>query len=171
MLLDELVALVEPEPGANPTERDVETFQIESGYRLPTSLSTLLAKTGGGNLKRILVAEWANESFVGGKASLCIAQIFGFSLEPWRSIRPLSLHIEQMEVRCEGVPNGIYCIADDWGGNVVTIDLRDATYGNIGFVHHETVGDRFTDRETYELVAGSFEEFLTMLNPAEEDES
>ncbi len=170
MRLDELIALVEPEAGVKPGAGDVEAFEAESGFRLPTALKSLLARTGGGNLERDVVAIWPEQRTVGGLARLHIAQIYGFRLQPWRTVRPLSVHIKEMEVSCEGVPNGIFCFGDDLCGNVVTVDLRDQTFGNVAIVDHEMVGDHFDDEETYRLVATSFQEFLLMLNPSEEDD-
>ena len=169
MLLSELAGLIDPEDASPVDAARIAAFEAEVGFQLPSALKSLLTTSGAGNLNQSVMAAWGDLHHEGRNA-LTIAQLFGLDREAWRSIRPLSLHIEEMGYRCDGVPAGIFCFGDDWCGNVVTVDLREASYGTIARVDHETVGDRFEDPETYEIAATSFDDFIEMLTPSPEDE-
>ena len=69
-------------------------------------------------------------------------------------------YFASIEASVEGVPPHIYTFADDWGGNVLTFD---AVSGEIGFVDHETFGERFDDPGTYRVVAKDFDDLLQRL--------
>ena len=165
MRLGDLLDLIDTEGGPGAERGDIDAFEQAIGYRLPEGIRQLLTRANGGELLQPVGAEWPCPIFAGGIAALSIERVFGIDRDPHESIRPLSNHFADMQIDVAGVPAGLFVIGDDWGGNVSTIDLRNASYGRIGWVDHETIGESFDDPETYLEVASSFDEFVAMLQP------
>ena len=152
-------------------EAELGAFEKSLAQPLPADFRCfLLLAGGGGELDEPLVYDWRSSTPLGPvDAEYGVALFCRPVGDEYHSIRPLHRHIEDMEHLCTGVPREIYVIADDWGGDFLTIDLRSDSYGQIGLVDHETVGDHFEDAETYEVIAPSFSAFVAGLRePMEE---
>lgn len=171
MQIEELALQVWPE-GDRVTEADLTAFETNLTHLFPDDFRRfLLLSGGGGKLFDPLVYEWRTSSHLGSAtAQYAVAEFCVPGGDDYHSIRPLQRHIEDMEYVCSGVPSEMYIIADDWFGNFLTIDLRPETYGQIGLVDHETVGDEFKDDETYVVIASSFSALAAGLREFSEKE-
>ena len=170
MEVEELALRVWPE-GDRLTETDLVAFETTLTHLLPGDFRRfLLLSGGGGRLFDPLVYEWQMPSHLGSvTAQYAVAEFCAPGGDEYHSIRPLHRHIEDMGYVCAGVPRDIFVFADDWSGNFLTIDLRPDSYGYIGLVDHETVGDNFEDDETYMVIASSFSAFAARLRDLPEE--
>jgi cell wall assembly regulator SMI1 len=169
MEIDELAARVSHE-GPRITEAELADFDASLGRPLPEDFRRfVLLSGGGGELDEALEFSFEIQKHLGPVRANGFVELFcAPGGDEYHSVRPLYRHIEDMEYVCAGVPRDIYVIADDWSGNFLTIDLRPETYGQVGLVDHETVGDHFDDFETYFVVAPSFSAFVAGLRVPEE---
>ena len=165
MRLADLLDLFDPQCGPGLDLRDIDAFEQRIGYQLPEGVRQILRRANGGNLSAPVGAQWPSPLFSDGVAALSIERWFGIDGDPHASIRALSNHFADMQIEVAGVPADIFVIGDDWGGNVVTLNLGKAGYGRVGWVDHETIGERFDEPETYLEVASSIDEFVAMLHP------
>lgn len=165
MNIEELASLVKHE-GPRVTETELTAFEQGLVAPLPEEFRRfLLLVGGGGELNESFEYEWEIPRHLGPVRRNYWIEIF---CEPdgrdeYHSIRSLQRHIADMGYMCVGVPPEVVVIGDDWSGNFLTIDLRSSSYGQIGMVDHETVGDRFEDEETYAVIAPSFGAFAAKL--------
>ena len=158
--LDQLIASFEASSPPSAGQKEIVAFESQHGFELPSVLRQLLAARDGGDVYPCYRIRWPDKAFVSGYGGAGIAQIFGLRRDPWQRIVPLREYFTGIEASVEGVPAHIYTFADDWGGNILTFD---AVSGDIGFVDHETFGDRFDDPGTYWVVANGFDDLLQRL--------
>lgn len=165
MEIEDLASRVKHE-GPRLSEDEVASFEKAISTRLPEDFRRFLLLTGGGGeidepLEYVWGAVDCPDAIIGGYWVELFCRPDG--RDEYHSVRPLHRHIEDMEITCADVPDGIFVIADDLSGNFLTIDLRADHYGKIGIVDHETVGDHFDDPETYVVVAPNFKHFVAQL--------
>lgn len=157
MKIDELARIVVAENSKLP-EASLQAFENALDYDLPWDFRTFLWLTGGGGKVELEASQYLAFKNAGEKYSpFTFCRPAG---EDYHDIRALSVHLDSIEQPCAGVPKGIFTIADDFMGNFLTIDLRQRTFGEIALIDHETIGESFTDTETYRVIASSFSEFV-----------
>ncbi|MBX7539470.1 SMI1/KNR4 family protein [Qipengyuania sphaerica] len=162
--LEDLIGSFDASAPPSVGEQRIESFEKSVGFKMPEPLRKILLARDGGDLEPNYLVEFPSSNFAGGYGHAPIAQVFGIAREPWQNIRPLQEHFAGMEAEVTNVPPEIFVFADDWGGNVLTFNMRS---GEIGFVDHETFGKDFTDRETYYVIAANFHDLLARMSAAE----
>lgn len=157
MKIEELAALVSPQP-VIAGSLDLADLDSLAGFALPNDYRSFLQISGGGGTLRLNDLEYVE--FRKGKFAY-YPQIFCRpSGSDYHSVRPLGAHLADIEKDVEGVPEGIFTIAEDGAGNFLSIDLRANSFGHIGVVDHETADGGFGDAETYRLIAESFSDLV-----------
>ncbi|MDZ4306388.1 SMI1/KNR4 family protein [Allopontixanthobacter sp.] len=162
MKTDELLGLlIEVSPAMEST---LNGFEQRSGFQLPADYRKFLSRSNGGQFSNALELRWPSPGYVGGEATTYVNRLFAIDAAPdWTAVRNMQQVLSDIEHPMFGVPDDLFSFGDDGCGNFLTIRLNAAHSGEIGFMDHETMGDAFTDPETYETVAPSFEHLLSML--------
>ncbi|PKP91135.1 MAG: hypothetical protein CVT77_13055 [Alphaproteobacteria bacterium HGW-Alphaproteobacteria-16] len=162
MTIDEVVALVvEVFPA---TETALRGFEQRINFQLPTDYRSFLSRSNGGQFSEALELRWPSPGYVGGEATAYIDRLFAIEGDPdWTAIRAMQDVLSDIEHPMSGVPDDLFAVGDDGCGNFLTMRLGGAFGGEIGFMDHETMGDAFTDPETYEPIARSFGHLVSML--------
>ncbi len=135
----------------------IESFERSTGYDFPEDYRSFLRMIRGGgevSLGSVEYLEFKKSKMTYNPSVFCSP-----GTGEYHHIRSLQRHFEDLEHSVADVPDGIFTIADDMMGNFLTIDLRRDSFGQIGVVDHETIGDNFYDPETYEVLAQSFSDF------------
>ena len=162
MKVDELVAMI-PDAAAAP-DALLTSFEDQIGFGLPADYREFIQHSNGGQLTETVEVRWASPGYVGGEATMYLDRLLALNGDPvWTAVRLMDVVLADMEHPMTGIPNGLVAIGDDGCGNLLTMRLGEELNGEVGFMDHETMGDAFTDVETYERVAGSFGDFVGML--------
>ena len=164
MSISKLVGLITHGRASALSDKGIKSFESETGFALPVDYRGFLTSSNGGELRESLEARWVSALYQGGYGNAVVSRFYSIGDSGHQNVRPLTTVFKEMEVSVSDVPNGIFVIGEDDLGNQITIDLRSKNRGQIALVDHETVGDHFSDEETYQVVANSFEEFVRMLH-------
>jgi cell wall assembly regulator SMI1 len=168
MQVDDLIGLTS-EGGASPVDQiSISKFEASAGYHLPPDFRDLVLRKNGGRLQNTLEARWRSQLYQGGEGNALLDKLFSVGGGEQGEVRSIAAELEEMEHEIADVPAGIFVIGGDDLGNLVTIDLRPSSYGQIALVDHELIQDPFPDEESYQVIANSFTEFVAMLRPAED---
>ncbi|MEQ1538356.1 MAG: SMI1/KNR4 family protein [Sphingorhabdus sp.] len=140
------------------SEEDLVKFEKQLGYEFPQKFrSFVLLCRGGGE---ICLNDAETLEFKKSKERYYPRVFFQPGAGGYNHIRPLSAHFADLGIKVADTPCGIFTIADDLCGNVLTVDCRTDTFGQVAIIDHETVGDSFFESETYTVVCVSFEDFV-----------
>ncbi len=164
MDFDSLVALLPESDEA----AGIEGFETRAGYVLPADYRNFLARRNGGLLAGTVEARWLSSLYRGGYGVVQVERFFSMGGDEAGEVRSIGIELADMEHDPAGIPDGIFAIGADVFGNLVTIDLRAASYGQVAVVDHEVIGESFPDAESYQIVAGSFSEFVSLLRRSED---
>jgi len=118
-----------------------------------------------------LVAPFRSELHAGGQGNAIVERIFAVGSKGETAVRPINDWLSEVDQHPDGVPEQMLCIADDFFGNVITLDLRAGSYGEVGLIDHELISESFDDPEGYQIVGSSFSEFIANLSDENGDQS
>ncbi|QFT76608.1 SMI1/KNR4 family protein [Erythrobacter sp. THAF29] len=153
----DLLQALAPDAPSSVGVAGIADWEERMNARLPQQLRDILLYKDGGTLSpAFLVAS--------GHRTVHFGRLLGLTPHPHGSIKKVSEWVDEIEHSLASIPPSLFIFADDWDGNAITFD---AFSGEIGFMDHETMGDTFTDPETYYPIASSFENFLSALRPGQ----
>ena len=134
--------------------RGIEKEELKHGFQVPDEYKEFLLQQNGGHPKRCC--------FRFGKGTYMDSMISNFLAIGGPGYMNLAHFVE---VYSDRLPSHVIPIADDPGGNLIVMSCEGKTRGAVYFWDHEKTG-----KQSIRRLAGSFEEFLSMLSEETEDE-
>ena len=131
---------------------EIEAFEKRQGISLPDAYKTFLLTTNGGEPTpdRLIISGWRGKS-------TCVSRFFGLSEGGHYDLEKSLSGVEDY------VPTGFVPIAEDSGGNLLCLGIKDTHAGKVFFWDHEQPqGD---DPRNLREVANSIDELLDKLIP------
>lgn len=145
--------------GPTLTPEDIGSMEERTGRKVPTRYRQFLLKYNGGSPEPCNFS-YADPRRDGAKISGAVESFLGIGVDEHSQIE---WHLQTLEGR---IPNDLYPIADDPGGNMLCMRVDDSTTpGEIVFWDHEEEaeeGEPPTQRNLYH-VADNLDELLDRL--------
>lgn len=144
------------------SERELQEFEEEMGYKLPEAYRSFLLAHNGGRPEPefFIVPDWQYRESLVNEFKSIVPDGEGFGVR------------QIMEMKGDIFPEGFIPIGRDPGGNMILMSLMGESRENIYFWDHEnTPDDRLQNLSEYSnmyFLAGSFEEFVNSLKKEDE---
>jgi len=168
--VDELLSRFE-QTKLGATEAQIARLEKSLNAKLPNDYKAFLAICNGGKLDEQLEVSFRSDRYVDGYGNAIVERFFAIGSRGETAVRPVKKHLSEIGQLPENTPDHVICIADDYSGNAITLDLRSRSYGQIGLIDHELIGESFDDSEGYQVVSSSFSDFVAGLRDPSEYES